>query len=150
MERKNVWNTFSAKQLEEVDAFGKEYMYFLDHGKTERECTDLVVNMIEKEGYVELSQHCFFVLVRQLLNGVADHDGQRGLLPLQLLDLCVQIGHSDHDLLHHVSAGVSHAVLVEPCATRAQTGDKFVAEGLLPSDDDLLPPDLHQKIIGCI
>ena len=56
MERKNVWNTFSAKQLEEVDAFGKEYMYFLDHGKTERECSDLVVNMIEKEGYVELSQ----------------------------------------------------------------------------------------------
>lgn len=56
MERKNVWNTYSDKQLKEVDAFGKDYMYFLDHGKTERECTDLVVNMIEQEGYVELNQ----------------------------------------------------------------------------------------------
>lgn len=56
MERKNVWNTYTKKQLKEVDAFGKEYMNFLDHGKTERECTELVVNMIEKEGFVELSQ----------------------------------------------------------------------------------------------
>jgi len=56
MERKNVWNTYSAEQLKEVDVFGKEYMYFLDNGKTERECVDLVVNMIEKEGYIELGQ----------------------------------------------------------------------------------------------
>ena len=56
MERKNVWNTYSKEQLKEADCFGKEYMSFLDHGKTERECTDLVVNMIEKEGYIELNQ----------------------------------------------------------------------------------------------
>ncbi len=56
MEKKNVWNTYSAKQLKEVDRFGKEYMYFLDHGKTERECTDLIVNMIEKEGYEDLAK----------------------------------------------------------------------------------------------
>ena len=54
MEKKNVWNCYTEEQLKEVDAFAKEYMTFLDHGKTERECTDEVVNRIEKEGYVEL------------------------------------------------------------------------------------------------
>ena len=37
MERKNVWKTYSEEQLKAADVFGKEYMYFLDHGKTERE-----------------------------------------------------------------------------------------------------------------
>ena len=56
MEKKNVWNTYSEEQLKAADTFGKEYMYFLDHGKTERECVELTVNMIEKEGYVDLQQ----------------------------------------------------------------------------------------------
>lgn len=56
MERKNVWNVYSKEQLEKADIFAKEYMYFLDHGKTERECVNLTVNMIEKEGYIELNQ----------------------------------------------------------------------------------------------
>ncbi len=56
MERKNVWKTYSEELLKAADVFGKEYMHFLDHGKTERECVDLTVNMIEKEGYVELQQ----------------------------------------------------------------------------------------------
>ena len=30
-------------------------MDFLDAGKTERECVDTLVNLIEKEGYVELN-----------------------------------------------------------------------------------------------
>ncbi len=56
MKRKNVWNTYSKEQLEKVDLFAKEYMNFLDQGKTERECIDFTVNMIEKEGYVELNK----------------------------------------------------------------------------------------------
>ena len=56
MKRKNVWNTYSKEQLEQVDLFAKEYMNFLDQGKTERECIDFTVNMIEKEGYVELNK----------------------------------------------------------------------------------------------
>ena len=56
MTRKNVWNSYTKEQLEAVDAFSKEYMYFLDHGKTERECVDLTVNLIEKEGYIELGK----------------------------------------------------------------------------------------------
>ena len=51
MEQKNTWETYSAKQLKEVDAFAKEYMDFLDNGKTERECIDQLVNTVEAAGY---------------------------------------------------------------------------------------------------
>lgn len=54
METKNTWETYDEKQLKEVDAFAKDYMDFLDNGKTERECIDTIVNRIEKEGYQEL------------------------------------------------------------------------------------------------
>jgi aspartyl aminopeptidase len=54
MEHKNTWETYTAKQLKEVDQFAKEYMEFLDHGKTERECIDQIVNTIENAGYREL------------------------------------------------------------------------------------------------
>lgn len=55
MEHKNTWETFSSKQLKEVDVFSKEYMDFLNNGKTERECIDTIVNQIEKAGYQELN-----------------------------------------------------------------------------------------------
>ena len=55
MEKKNTWETYSHKQLKEVESFAKEYMQFLDKGKTERECVDTIVNTIEKDGYQELS-----------------------------------------------------------------------------------------------
>lgn len=54
MEHKNTWETYSAKQLKEVDAFAREYMDFLDNGKTERECIDRIVNAVEQAGYREL------------------------------------------------------------------------------------------------
>ena len=54
MERKNTWETYSSKQLKEVDTFAREYMDFLDNGKTERECVDQIVNTIEQAGYREL------------------------------------------------------------------------------------------------
>lgn len=56
MEKKNTWETYSHKQLKEADAFAKEYMQFLDEGKTERECVDTIVNTIEKDGYQELQE----------------------------------------------------------------------------------------------
>lgn len=55
MEHKNTWTLYSKKQLKEVEAHAKAYMDFLDHGKTERECIDEIVNRIENEGYKELS-----------------------------------------------------------------------------------------------
>ena len=54
MEQKNTWETYSEKQLKEVDAFAREYMDFLDNGKTERECIDQIVNMLDEAGYQEL------------------------------------------------------------------------------------------------
>ena len=54
MESKNTWELYDAKQLKELEVLSKEYREFLDNGKTERECVDTIVNMIEKEGYKEL------------------------------------------------------------------------------------------------
>lgn len=54
MERKNVWATYDEKQLQELESHAQEYMEFLNEGKTERECIDLIVNKVEKEGYQEL------------------------------------------------------------------------------------------------
>ncbi len=55
METKNTWETYDAKQLKKVDEFTKNYMNFLNNGKTERECIDVIVNEIEKAGYKELN-----------------------------------------------------------------------------------------------
>ncbi len=56
MEPKNVWETYSAKQLKELEVFNKDYRDFLDNGKTERECVNAIVNLAEKSGYVELEK----------------------------------------------------------------------------------------------
>lgn len=56
MNTKNVWEKYSASELKKVDALAKEYIDFLNKGKTERECVDNIVNIIEEEGYVELSK----------------------------------------------------------------------------------------------
>ncbi len=54
MENKNIWETYDAEQLAEMERFTEQYRQFLDEGKTERECIDSIVNRIEKEGYREL------------------------------------------------------------------------------------------------
>ncbi len=54
MEKKNTWETYDAKQLEELEKLSREYREFLDNGKTERECIDTIVNVIEAAGYKEL------------------------------------------------------------------------------------------------
>ncbi len=54
MEKKNVWETYSSKQLKDLEKLNQEYRTFLDKGKTERECIDYIVNTVEAEGYREL------------------------------------------------------------------------------------------------
>ncbi len=54
MEKKNVWETYDTNQLKQLEALNREYRSFLDRGKTERECIDTIVNIIEAEGYQEL------------------------------------------------------------------------------------------------
>lgn len=56
MEKKNVWESYDSVELEKLEHFTKQYMKFLDEGKTERECIDSIVNRIEKEGYQELAE----------------------------------------------------------------------------------------------
>ncbi len=56
MERKNVWESYDEKQLKQLEKLNQEYRDFLDHGKTERECIDTIVNTIEAEGYQELEK----------------------------------------------------------------------------------------------
>lgn len=56
MEKKNVWESYDSTELEKLEHFTKQYMKFLDEGKTERECIDSIVNRIEKEGYQELAE----------------------------------------------------------------------------------------------
>ena len=54
MEQKNVWETYSTKQLKELETLNEEYREFLSECKTERECVDYIVNMAEEAGYKEL------------------------------------------------------------------------------------------------
>lgn len=55
MERKSAWTLYSKAERKKVDAYAKAYMDFLNKGKTERECTDYIINEIEREGYREFS-----------------------------------------------------------------------------------------------
>ncbi len=55
MKTKNVWNTYGAAQLKNMERFAASYRNFLDNGKTERECVDQIVERIEEQGYRELS-----------------------------------------------------------------------------------------------
>jgi aspartyl aminopeptidase len=55
MERKNVWTEYDKKDLKELEALNKEYLKFLNEGKTERECVKIAVEMAEKSGYKNLA-----------------------------------------------------------------------------------------------
>lgn len=56
MERKNVWKSYSKKDVKELEKVNKKYREFLDKGKTERECVAQAVKMAEKAGYVDLAK----------------------------------------------------------------------------------------------
>lgn len=55
METKNVWEKYSAAEVKKVNALAEEYIDFLNKGKTERECVDNIVNIIEGQGYINLN-----------------------------------------------------------------------------------------------
>lgn len=56
MKTKNLWEKYTLAETKKVDAFAKEYIEFLNNGKTERECVDLIVNELDKAGFIELSE----------------------------------------------------------------------------------------------
>lgn len=54
MENKNTWEAYSARQLKELETVSSEYIDFLSRCKTERECTDYIVEAAEAAGFKEL------------------------------------------------------------------------------------------------
>lgn len=54
MERKYAWHDYTPADETAMEALSKEYMDFLDKGKTERECVLTSVAMAEKAGYRNL------------------------------------------------------------------------------------------------
>lgn len=56
MQRINSWNTYDLDMQKKCLDFAEEYRRFISENKTEREFADSAVNMLEKEGFVELSR----------------------------------------------------------------------------------------------
>ncbi|WP_314696748.1 aminopeptidase [Mogibacterium timidum] len=56
MKDKNAWNSYSPAELEALDKLSKGYIDFISEGKTERECTDLLVKMAAEHGYRDLNE----------------------------------------------------------------------------------------------
>ena len=55
MKTKTAWSKYTPAQQKNLEKLAAAYRDFLDNGKTERECVSQIVDRIEKEGYVELS-----------------------------------------------------------------------------------------------
>lgn len=55
MKKTTAWLKYTDEDFAQMDALSKGYMQFLDHGKTERECVKVSVDMAEKAGYKNLS-----------------------------------------------------------------------------------------------
>ena len=55
MIHENAWNTYSAEDLSKLEKLSADYIAFLNNGKTERECTELIVTMAKEHGYRDLA-----------------------------------------------------------------------------------------------
>lgn len=51
---KNCWEGIDAKTEKEVEDFASAYKHFLDRGKTERECVETSVELLKKNGFVDI------------------------------------------------------------------------------------------------
>ncbi|MFV0362803.1 MAG: aminopeptidase [Suipraeoptans sp.] len=56
MMKENVWNSYTKKQLTELEKINKEYKELLDEGKTERECVKIAVRYAKEAGYQNLDE----------------------------------------------------------------------------------------------
>lgn len=57
MERKLAWKSYGEQDLENINVLGKNYIEFLNQGKTERECANISVKMAEAKGYKNLEEY---------------------------------------------------------------------------------------------
>ena len=53
---KNCWEDIDAKTEKEVEALASSYKDFLDRGKTERECTEVICELLDKNGFVNIEK----------------------------------------------------------------------------------------------
>lgn len=56
METKSAWGKYTAAEMKKVDEFAKGYIDFISEAKTERECVDSIVEIVEKNGFIELQK----------------------------------------------------------------------------------------------
>jgi len=56
LEKKNIWLNYNEKELKTLEQVNKEYMAYLDAGKTEREVVKISAEMAEKAGYVNIEE----------------------------------------------------------------------------------------------
>ena len=54
--KENVWNTYTDEDMEMIDALIQGYKFFLDNGKTERECVRQMISTARQYGYVPLEE----------------------------------------------------------------------------------------------
>ena len=54
MKRPNAWNNYGKEDLAALENLSKNYIDFLNNGKTERECTEQLIAMAEARGYKNL------------------------------------------------------------------------------------------------
>ena len=56
MERKTVWNSYTAEDQQQLQQISDGYRAFLDKGKTERECVSQIIAMAQAAGYRDLAE----------------------------------------------------------------------------------------------
>ncbi len=56
MERPNAWTCYDKPQFKELESFAQDYIDFISHNKTERECTSAAIQMAEDAGYRNLDE----------------------------------------------------------------------------------------------
>ena len=56
MLHENAWTYYNDKDMKALEKLSADYIDFLSNGKTERECTELLVDMAEKAGYRNLDE----------------------------------------------------------------------------------------------
>ena len=54
MDRPCTWPSYDVRQLAELEGFSHDYIDFISHNKTERECVATVIELAREAGYVDL------------------------------------------------------------------------------------------------
>ena len=55
MTHENAWTTYGEKDIEALEKLSSDYIDFISRGKTERECTELLVETAVRHGYRDLA-----------------------------------------------------------------------------------------------